>query len=172
MKTISPEDKTYWVKIGNAKEPILLLLHPEFCLQHCPDAYGDYVADDGNRVDLKTQRAPWRFADKMFRISPPENAFTVNLLPLERYDLDTWLILWPEWMGDGFLMWRTSVRTIRKWIAEGKAKRHEYNNRPDKGNGRDIFGNNSVSYVIDLRWCESLPEPSPEAIQNFKKEYK
>jgi hypothetical protein len=101
--------------------------------------------------DLKSIRTVFRTANRYG--FDPDYAITINEKDIRRYtDKYPNIVLmldieYPTYKGVRI----ATIYRLNKFIASGKAKRHEYMYRVD-----DSSGNAKASYIFDLRWFDEI----------------
>jgi len=145
----STEDKLAWCEAGAAAEGDFVAqanivgwgvsLNPGKLQDKYTHDFMGYVP-----MDLKSIRTQWRESERLFGI-PPEYAVSVNVKDLRRYRdkyPNILIVLDVRWAGRYML----TVPRAQWLLREGRAKRHEYQNRQD-----DEAGNAKDSLIFDLR---------------------
>jgi len=152
----SNQDKQAWCREGERRERDFVAENPieGWAVAMNPQKQTNVTAYDlvgMVPMDLKSQTTRWKQSQERFGI-PPQYAFTINAIDLQRYQRhypNILMILDAQESGKYLL----TVDRARRLVDEGKAHPHVYEQRKD-----DKDGNARASWVFDLRDMDRLKE--------------
>lgn len=162
----SANDKSSSIEFGDSKErefideispklPLDVVMNPT---KDSDPTVIDFVCETTNTLaDLKTRRTPFFTANKTYGLDP-QYAVTFNTDAFARYSranenvLLLFWVMWEETTGYGVEVenmhgvWAVSVNTVKKWVENGRAPQHTYQNRSRNDE------HSTASYLLSVEW--------------------